>query len=172
MRAPATRSSLRIAACTAVVLAGAAAVLPSSLSSAEPLWVLVAFAGILAAVDGSPDNVLVLPWVAAVAAAPPFVVAVADPGRVWNVALAGLLVWLATECLALARTLARLDAEPPELVAARLQDLAPIAAGGAAAALGIVAVATVDPGGGLVVVGLAVLAALAYAGVARALRGD
>lgn len=157
----------------AVVLLAAGQVLAivgAGLADLAVLWIAAFVAVVLAAVEPTGEDVRVLPWVAAVAAVAPLLAALVEPGRVVAIAASGLPVWGGLELLALARAEARLTgalapgAGQDALAAARrarLDDVTLLAAVAAPVAGAVVLASLVDVGGGLVLVALGGLAALA-----------
>ena len=162
-----SRRMLVLAAVASMSFAQFFTVWLSALASNPVLWFVGGVAVVLTLVESAVDEPAMLTWVALAGCAAPVIVALDDPDAVFGVALSGVFVWAAAELLAMARTARRLDADAPAVPRARLEALALVAAVGVAATVVVAAVALVDADGGLVLVGLSVVAAAAYRTFAR-----
>lgn len=162
-----TRRMLVLAAAVLMALAQVVAIWPSALAANFALWFVAAVALVLLFIEPRVDEPVMLTWVTLGGCAAPAIVSLADSHAIFGVASAGVLVWLSAELLALARTARRLDREAPSVPRARLDALALVAAIGVAATVVVAAVGLIDADGGLVLVGLSVLAAGAYRSFAR-----
>ena len=158
---------LVLAAMALMAFAQVLAVWPSALASNPAVWFVAIGAVVLTVIEPAVDEAAMLTWATLGGCVAPSIVALDDPDAIFGVALAGVFVWAAAEVLALARTARRLDPEQPVVPRARLDALVLVAAIGVAATIVVATVALVDAGGGVVLVGLSVVAAGAYRSFAR-----
>ena len=126
---------------------------------------------VLALIEPLVDEVTMLPWVTGVASVGPVIASLSDERALWSVAGAGVFVWAGTELLAVARAMVRLDQSVTLHVHDRVEVLALVGAVGVGATLVVGVVASSNAGGGLVLVGLAVVAVGAYRALARRYTG-
>jgi hypothetical protein len=167
-----SRRMLLLAAVASMAFAQFFTVWLSALASNPALWFVGGVAVVLTLVESSVDEAAMLTWVTLAGCAAPVIVALDDPDAVFGVALSGVFVWGAAELLTMARTARRLDPDTPSVPQARLDALALVAAIGVAATVVVAAVALVDADGGLVLVGLGVVAAGAYRSFVRRFGGS
>lgn len=158
---------LVLAATALMAFAQVLAVWQSTLASNPAVWFVAIGAVVLTLIEPAVDEAAMLTWVTLGGCVAPSIVALDDPDSIFGVAVAGVLVWAAAELLAMARTARRLDPEHQVVPRTRLDALVLVAAVGVAATVVVATVAMVDAGGGVVLVGLSVVAAGAYRSFAR-----
>ena len=166
----ARRTATRFAAVVCIAAAQAVVLLWGARNDA--LVVIAALvAVVLALIEPIVDEVTLLAWVTGAASVGPFIAALSDANAVWSVAAAGVLVWAGTELLAIARAVVRLDQSVTLDAFDRVEAIALVGAVGMAATMVVAVVASSNAGGGLVLVGLAVVAVGAYRAFARGYTG-